>query len=189
MGRTKKRSAGRKPVWQTRRGGRQPGARGPEAKDGFSELERAYLKVHRNAKGLTNQALFRIKCDYLIPAASGHVISGRNAKTVGARVVVEAANMPVDYEAMKIFEQRGIEIIPDTYANAGGVIASNIEYRQALGGAKYTREMTLAEVRNRFDAMLATMEPLMKKGRSMLEACTDVALKRVYDTMVQRSLL
>ena len=57
MGRTKKRSAGRKPVWQTRRGGRQPGARGPEAKDGFSELERAYLKVHRNAKGLTNQEI------------------------------------------------------------------------------------------------------------------------------------
>ena len=44
-------------MWQTRRGGRQPGARGPKAKDGFSELERAYLKVHRNAKGLTNQEI------------------------------------------------------------------------------------------------------------------------------------
>ena len=140
-------------------------------------------------KTLTNEQLFRLKCDYLVPAASGHVIDGRNAKSIGAAAIVEAANMPVTFDGMKALEKRGIEVIPDTYANAGGVIASNIEYRQALGGAKYTREMTLAEIRNRFDSMLESMHPLMRKGRTMLQASTDVALARVYETMVQRGLL
>ncbi len=140
-------------------------------------------------KNLTNEELFRMKCDYFIPAARGHVIDGRNAKTLGANVIVEAANMPVTYDGMKALEQRKIEVIPDTYANTGGVIASNVEYRQALGGAKYTRELTLAEIRSRFDLMLDTMQPHMKKGRTMLQASTDVALTRVYETMVQRSLL
>ncbi|GMV95008.1 MAG: hypothetical protein AMXMBFR82_47860 [Candidatus Hydrogenedentota bacterium] len=138
---------------------------------------------------LTNEALFKMKCDYLVPAASGHVIHKANARSVRASVVVEAANMPVTADGMAILEQRGIEIIPDTYANAGGVIASNIEYRQDLGGAKYTCEMTLAEIRDRFDQMYETMRPHLKKGRTMLQASTDVALERVYNTMVQRGLL
>jgi glutamate dehydrogenase/leucine dehydrogenase len=141
------------------------------------------------ARKLTNEAFFKMKCDYLVPAASGHVINGKNAKTIRAAVVVEAANMPVTTEGMIVLESRGIDIIPDTYANAGGVIASNIEYRQDLGGAKYTCEMTLAEIRSRFDQMYVTMEPLLRKGRTMLQASTDVALERVYETMVQRGLL
>ena len=141
------------------------------------------------AKAMTNEELFRLKCDYLVPAAQGHVIHERNAKSVGAKVVVEAANMPITYEGMKILESRGIEIIPDTYANAGGVIASNLEYRQALGGAKFTLDMTLANIRERFDAMYASMEPMLKRGRSLLEASTDVALGRVHATMLERSLI
>jgi glutamate dehydrogenase/leucine dehydrogenase len=141
------------------------------------------------AKTLTNEQLFKMKCDYLVPAASGHVIDGRNAKSIRAKAIVEAANMPVTFDGMQVLEKHGVEVIPDTYANAGGVIASNIEYRQALGGAKYTREMTLAEIRNCFDSMLESMQPFMRKGRTMLQASTDVALARVYETMVQRGLI
>jgi len=141
------------------------------------------------ATRLTNEQLFKLKCDYLVPAASGHVIDGKNAKTIGARVVVEAANMPVTFDGAMILEKRGIDLIPDTYANAGGVIASNIEYRQALGGAKYTMEMTLAEIRSRFDSMWENMQPLLRKKLTMLQASTDIALARVYETMTQRGLL
>jgi glutamate dehydrogenase (NAD(P)+) len=141
------------------------------------------------AKSLTNARLFRLNCDYLIPAASGHVINADNAKSVGASVVVEAANMPVTYEGMEVLNTKEVEILPDTYANAGGVIASNIEYRQALGGVKFTREDTYEHIRERFDAMYDAMAPLMKKGRTMPEASTDIALRRVYDTMIERRLL
>ncbi|HRK33799.1 MAG TPA: Glu/Leu/Phe/Val dehydrogenase [Candidatus Hydrogenedentes bacterium] len=138
---------------------------------------------------LTNEALFKLKCNYLVPAASGHVIDEKNAKTIGAKCVVEAANMPISYEGMKVLESRGISILPDTYANAGGVIASNLEYRQALGGLKFTREQTLAEIRARFDGTLAAAEPLVRKGRTLTEATTDIALRRVYETMLNRSMI
>jgi len=144
------------------------------------------------AKGrsITNERLFKLKVDYLIPAARGHVIDAGNAKSIGAEVVVEAANMPVTYDGMQVLNRRGIEIIPDVYANAGGVIASNVEYRQALGGAKFTREMTLAHIRERFDDMRETVLELTKKRRrTMVEASMDIALQRVYETMLQRSLL
>ena len=141
------------------------------------------------AKPMTNERLFRLNCDYLIPAARGHVIDGKNGRSVKAKVVVEAANMPVTYQGMKALESRDIELIPDTYANAGGVIASNLEYRQALGGRKYSREDTFAVIRETFDRMYETMAALMKKRRTLAEASTDVALQRVYDTMRQRSLL
>ncbi|MCC6695622.1 MAG: Glu/Leu/Phe/Val dehydrogenase [Candidatus Hydrogenedentes bacterium] len=141
------------------------------------------------AKSITNDALFKLKCDYLIPAASGHVIHKDNAKTIGAKVIVEAANMPVTFDGMKTLHERKVPIIPDTYANAGGVIASNLEYRQALGGPKHTKDSVLAEIRHRFDTMLEDMHLFMRKGRTMLQASTDIALARVYETMVQRGLL
>jgi glutamate dehydrogenase/leucine dehydrogenase len=138
---------------------------------------------------LSNEQLFQLEVDYFIPAASGHVVHAENADTVGAKVVVEAANMPVTYDAMRILQERGVEIIPDTYANAGGVIASNAEFRQAMGGEKFGREDTLAYVRKHFDQMHEEMKALMTTGRTMLEASTDIALQRVYETMQMRSLL
>lgn len=142
-----------------------------------------------DAKKITNEALFRLRCDYLVPAASGHVITSENAHGIGAKCVVEAANMPVTFDGMKVLLANNVAILPDTYANAGGVIASNLEYRQALGGAKFTREQTLAEIRARLDAAYDAAAPLLAKGRTLTEATADVALMRVYETMVNRSLL
>ena len=156
------------------------------------------LRAHVSAKGglkgaraksITNEQLFRLETDYLIPAARGHAIDGTNAKSVGAAVVVEAANMPVTYDAMRIMEGRGIEILPDAYANAGGVIASSLEYRQALGGVKFTKDMTFAHIRERFDDMHEQIAARMKRRRTMVEASMDVALGRIYETMLSRSLL
>jgi len=141
------------------------------------------------ARPLTHERLFRLKVDYLVPAATGHVITKKNAGEVGARVIVEGANMPVTYDAMQILKRRGVEILPDVYANSGGVIASNIEYRQALGGVRFTKEMTFAHIRERFDAMYEAMAPIMKKGRTMTEASVDIALSRVHQTMLERGLL
>lgn len=140
-------------------------------------------------KSLTNEELFKLKVDYLMPAAAGHVIDGANAKAVGAHTVVEAANMPVTYDGMQLLDQRKVRVIPDVYANAGGVIASEIEYRHALGGDRCSYERTLERIRETFDDMREAMAPHIKRGRTMLQASTDIALERVHKTMLQRSLL
>jgi len=138
---------------------------------------------------IDNARLFRLKCDYLIPAASGHVITGRNAAGIGAKVIVEGANMPVTYDAMHKLREKEIEILPDIFANAGGVIASNLEYRQALGGAKFQFDQVLAHIRERFDLMYDAIAPRAKRSRTFVEAATEVALERVYEAMRQRRLI
>jgi len=69
-------------------------------------------------------------CDVLIPAALGGVLTGANAHEVRARYVIEGANHPADPDADEIFARKGIVLLPDIYANAGGVTVSYFEWVQ-----------------------------------------------------------
>lgn len=71
-------------------------------------------------------------CDVLIPAAMENAITAENAADIKAQVIVEAANGPVDSEADAILQERGVEIVPDLCANAGGVIVSYFEWVKNL---------------------------------------------------------
>lgn len=84
------------------------------------------------AEAISNEDLLVADCDVLMPAALGSVITARNANDVKAKYVVEAANGPVTAEADEILEQRGVTIVPDIYANAGGVTVSYFEWVQNL---------------------------------------------------------
>lgn len=166
------------------------GVHDPKGLDIPSLME--HFGKHGHVKGfkaasIDSDRLFQVPCDCLIPAACGHVIDEHNAPAIPAKVIVEAANMPVSYEGMQVLAERGVAILPDAYANAGGVIASDLEYRQALGGRPGSREQTLDYIRTTFDQMIDAMAPLMKRGRTMPEASTDIALERVYSTMRQRN--
>lgn len=82
------------------------------------------------SRTITNADLLELSCDILIPAASGGQIRSDNAGRVGARLVVEAANAPTTPAADDILGARGIPVLPDIVANAGGVCISYFEWVQ-----------------------------------------------------------
>jgi glutamate dehydrogenase (NAD(P)+) len=81
---------------------------------------------------VTNSELLELPCDILIPAALENQLTRSNASHVKARLVVEAANGPTTPEADLILNDRGVTIVPDILANAGGVTASYFEWVQDL---------------------------------------------------------
>ena len=84
------------------------------------------------AEPLSNAELIERPCDIFIPAAVGSQIRGDNAGRVQARVIAEAANSPTTPEADVILRERGVTVIPDILANAGGVVVSYFEWVQGL---------------------------------------------------------
>lgn len=90
------------------------------------------LAMFTGGEFCTNEHLLTMPCDVLIPAALGDVFDGALAKEVQARMIVEAANGPTMPEADEVFRQRGITVVPDILANAGGVTVSYLEWVQNL---------------------------------------------------------
>ncbi len=84
------------------------------------------------SESLPADELLVLDVDVLIPAALGGVLTKHNAPEVRARYVIEAANHPTEPEADEIFEKRGITVLPDIYANAGGVTVSYMEWVQNI---------------------------------------------------------
>ncbi len=94
--------------------------------------ENGQLKGMPGTEPCTNEALLELPCDVLIPAAVQNQLTERNAGRVQARLVVEGANGPTNLEADAIFAERGITVVPDILANAGGVTVSYFEWVQGL---------------------------------------------------------
>ena len=84
------------------------------------------------AEEITNQELLELECDILVPAAIENQITAQNAQKLRSRMIVEGANGPTTPEADAIIADRGIYLVPDILANAGGVIVSYFEWVQNL---------------------------------------------------------
>jgi glutamate dehydrogenase (NAD(P)+) len=93
-------------------------------------------------------AVFSFKCDILVPAALEAQITEKNCDLIKAKVIAEAANGPVTYEANKALFKRGIIIIPDIYLNAGGVTVSYLEWIKNLSHIRFGRIQKRYDERN-----------------------------------------
>jgi glutamate dehydrogenase (NAD(P)+) len=94
--------------------------------------ETGALEGFRGADPITNEELLLLDCDVLAPCALEQVITGENADKVKAKIIVEGANGPVTPTADEILEEKGVLVLPDILANAGGVIVSYFEWVQGL---------------------------------------------------------
>jgi glutamate dehydrogenase (NAD(P)+) len=106
------------------------------------------------------QSLLEAECDILVPAALENQITAQNAHRIRARIVAEAANGPVDFEAEKILQDRGVLLIPDVYLNAGGVTVSYFEWLKNLSHVSFDR-MTARYMENSKHQLVEVMERLV----------------------------
>jgi glutamate dehydrogenase (NAD(P)+) len=109
-----------------------------------------FLKGYPNAQAITNEALLTLDCDVLVPAALENVITQENAGRIKARIICEGANGPTTAAADKILNAKGIFVIPDILANAGGVTVSYFEWVQDRGGYFWDEET----VNNRLEKIM-----------------------------------
>src|SRR6266849_9716187 len=105
-----------------------------------------WVKEHRQLAGypkgepISKEALLTVDCDVLVPAATENVITRKNAPQIKAKIICEGANGPTTAAADEILEKKGIFVIPDILANAGGVTVSYFEWVQDRGGYFWDEE-------------------------------------------------
>ena len=109
-----------------------------------------------------------MECDILIPAALESQIHAGNAMHIQAKIIVEAANGPVTYEADEILRNRGITILPDIYVNAGGVTVSYFEWTRNLSHMRFGR------LQRRYDEL---------RGQNLIAAMEELTHKEVSDQL------
>jgi glutamate dehydrogenase (NAD(P)+) len=141
------------------------------------------------ADALSNDELVEVECDVLVPAAIEGVITAKNADKVKASIIVEAANGPITFEGDKILNERGIFVVPDILANAGGVTVSYFEWVQDLQAYFWSEEMINARLREIMEAAFDEVFKLHEsKELTMRQAAHWIGVGRVAEAHLTRGL-
>src|SRR5581483_10353163 len=120
----------------------------------IADLDRHMAVSHKivgfkGGDAITNEQLLTMPVDVLIPAALGGVFDRDTARAVQAQIIIEAANGPTWPEADEVFVARGIPVVPDVLANAGGVVVSYFEWVQNLQHFRWPLEQIQREEEHR----------------------------------------
>ena len=138
---------------------------------------------------VTNAEILELKCDILVPAALEMQITNENAGRLQCRILAEGANGPTTLEADKIIHEKGIFLIPDILANAGGVVVSYFEWVQDLQNFFWTEEEVNKKLR---DILIKAFHEVL--GMSVLRkvdmrlAALMIGIDRVARAMLWRGL-
>ncbi|MBI5974161.1 Glu/Leu/Phe/Val family dehydrogenase [Staphylococcus canis] len=131
---------------------------------------------------ITNKELFELDCDILVPAAIANQITGDNAADIKADIVVEAANGPTTPEATKILTEKGVLLVPDVLASAGGVTVSYFEWVQNNTGYYWSEEEVNEKLREKLITAFDTIYNLSQNRKiDMRLAAYIVGIKRTAE--------
>ncbi|MFB3921265.1 MAG: Glu/Leu/Phe/Val dehydrogenase [Terriglobia bacterium] len=131
-------------------------------------------------QAISNEDLLTVDCDILVPAALQCVITKENAPKVRARVIAEAANLPTTPEADEILNRRGVHVLPDVLANAGGVTVSYFEWAQNLQQVFWEEDRVNAEMAKTLTRSYRQVAEMASMGKiSLREAAYTIAVDRV----------
>jgi glutamate dehydrogenase/leucine dehydrogenase len=138
---------------------------------------------------ITNEELLELKCDVLVPAAMEMQITQANAARVQCRILAEGANGPTTPEADTILRDKGIFVIPDILANAGGVVVSYFEWVQDLQNFFWTEEEVNKKLRDILvKAFHEVLDMSRKQAVGMRMAALMIGIDRVAKAMLWRGL-
>src|SRR5579875_4079304 len=137
--------------------------------------ENQYLEGFPEAEAIDPQAMLELECDVLVPAAREEQIVEANAGRLRCRLIVEGANGPTTPAADRILGERGITVIPDILANAGGVVVSYFEWVQShqkySWEAPEVRDRLRTHMRDAFTQVRSTAQQLELDNRTAALAC------------------
>jgi glutamate dehydrogenase (NAD(P)+) len=146
----------------------------------------AYVQKNRTLEGFTggepvsNEDLLTLPVDVLIPAALENVITSKNAAKIQAKIICEGANGPTTAGADSILDEKGIFVVPDILANAGGVTVSYFEWVQDRGGYFWTEETVNQRLEDIMTKSFAAVLDLAKQHRvNMRTAAYMLSISRV----------
>jgi len=160
-------------------------------KDGLDpEAVEKYKADHRSLKGfpnvqmLTNAELLELSVDVLIPAALENQLTEENAERIQAKMVLELANGPTTPEADEILRKRGIKVVPDILANAGGVVVSTLEWEQNKKNEHWSEEVVLERLIETLVPQANTIyKAAEESGVTMRVAAFRLALERLENSL------
>jgi glutamate dehydrogenase (NAD(P)+) len=155
----------------------------------------AWIREHRFLEGmpgvdhLRNDELLELPCEILIPAAVQNQITERNAGRVSCRLLVEGANAPTSVEADAILGERGVLVVPDILANAGGVTVSYFEWVQGLQNFFWSEEdvntRLISLMQRAFQDVLGTSA---ERGISLRNAALIRGIERIKEAKRRRGV-
>lgn len=133
-------------------------------------------------RNITNEELLVSDCDILVPAALSDQLNKNNAGDVKAKIILELANAPTTTEADMIFQDKGIMLIPDILANAGGVVVSYFEWSQNLNSNYWEEEEVLKKLKKTMINAFNDVHAIWKEeSGGMRRAALQLGVKRILN--------